>query len=92
MSHHQNAGKNHNIRITNKFFESMTKFKFLRMTVTACDIHDEIKNRLNLENACCHSVLNILSFHLLSKELKIRIYEHQFYLLFYVGVKPDLSP
>jgi hypothetical protein len=37
-------------------------------------IQDEIK-RLNFGNACYHSVQNLLSSHLLSKNLKIRIYK-----------------
>jgi hypothetical protein len=36
---------------------------------------EEIKSRLNSGNACYHSVQNLLSFHLLSKNLKIRIYK-----------------
>ena len=37
-------------------------------------IHEEIKNRLKLGNACYHSVQNLLSSSLLSKNVKIRIY------------------
>jgi hypothetical protein len=48
MSRHPNSGQNRNIRITNKAFESVAKFKYLRMTLTnQNDIHDEIKCRLN---------------------------------------------
>jgi hypothetical protein len=36
---------------------------------------DEIKNRLNLENACYYSVQNLLSSRLISKNLKIKIYK-----------------
>jgi hypothetical protein len=36
-------------------------------------IHDEIKNRLNSGNACYHSVQNLLSSLLLSKNLKFKI-------------------
>jgi hypothetical protein len=39
------------------------------------DTCDEIKNRLNLGNACYHSVQNLLSFRLISKNLKIKIYK-----------------
>jgi hypothetical protein len=39
------------------------------------DIHDEIKSRLNSGNACYFSVQNLLSSHLISKNLKIKIYE-----------------
>ena len=37
-------------------------------------IQEEIKSRLKLGNACCHSVQNLLSSRLLSKNLKIKIY------------------
>jgi hypothetical protein len=39
------------------------------------DIHDEIKSRLNLGNACYYLVKNLLSSHLVSRNLKIRIYK-----------------
>jgi hypothetical protein len=39
------------------------------------DIHDEIKCRSNLGNACYYSVQNLLSFCLISKNLKIEIYK-----------------
>jgi hypothetical protein len=38
-------------------------------------IQEEINMRLNSENACYHSVQNILSSRLLSKNIKIRIYK-----------------
>jgi hypothetical protein len=38
-------------------------------------IQEEIKRRLNSDNACYHSVQNLLSSHLLSKNVKIRIYK-----------------
>jgi hypothetical protein len=38
-------------------------------------IHEEIKRRLNSGNACYHSVQNLLSSRLLSKNIKIRIYK-----------------
>jgi hypothetical protein len=37
------------------------------------DIHDEIKRRLNSENAYYHLVQNLLSSHLISKELDTEI-------------------
>jgi hypothetical protein len=39
------------------------------------DIHDEIKSRLNSGNVCYHSVQNLLSSRLISKNLKIKIYK-----------------
>jgi hypothetical protein len=38
-------------------------------------IQEEIKRRLNSVNACYHSVQNLLSFHLLLKNIEIRIYK-----------------
>jgi len=35
---------------------------------------EEIKSTLRLGNACCHSVQNLLSSRLLSKNLEIKIY------------------
>jgi hypothetical protein len=51
----------------------------LGMTLTnKNDIHDEIKNRLNSGNACYYSVQNLLSSRLISKNLKIKIYNCNF--------------
>jgi hypothetical protein len=38
-------------------------------------IQEEIKSRLNSDNVCDHSVQNILSSRLLSKNVKIKIYK-----------------
>jgi hypothetical protein len=63
MSHHQNSGQNLNIRTPTKSFENVAKFKYLGMTLTnQNDIHDEIKSRLNSENAYHHSVQNLFVF------------------------------
>jgi hypothetical protein len=50
--------------------------KYLGMTLTNQNgIHDEIKSRLNLGNACYYSVQNLLSSHFISKNLKSKIYK-----------------
>jgi hypothetical protein len=52
MSHHQNAGQNNIMKIANKPFENVEKFK--QRSPTSRDqnnIHEEIKSRSNLENA-----------------------------------------
>jgi hypothetical protein len=38
-------------------------------------MHEEIKSRLNSGNACYRSVLSLLSSRLLSRNLKVKIYE-----------------
>jgi hypothetical protein len=76
LSHHQNAGHNHDMKIANRSFENVAQFKYLAMTVTNQNlIQEEIKRRLNSGNACYHSVQNILSSHLLSKNAEISIYK-----------------
>ena len=39
-----------------------------------CTVVHRIKSRLNSGNACCHSVQNLLSLHLFSNNIKIKIY------------------
>jgi hypothetical protein len=58
--------------IANKFFENVSKFNYMGMAIrNEIYIQKEIKSIQNSENACYHSIQNILSF--LSKILKIRI-------------------
>ena len=53
----------------------MEEFKYLGTTLTNQNsIQEEIKSRLKSGNACYHSVQNLLSSSLLSKNLKIKIY------------------
>jgi hypothetical protein len=79
LSHHQNVGRNWDIKIANRSFENVSQFKCLGTTVRNQNlIQEEIKKRLNSGNACYHSVQNLLSSRLLSKNLKIRIYKTNF--------------
>ena len=53
----------------------MEQFKYLGTTLTHQNsIQEEIKSRWKSGNACCHSVQNLLSSSLLSKNLKMTIY------------------
>jgi hypothetical protein len=54
----------------------MCQFKYLGTTVKNKNlIQEEIKRRLNSGNVCYHSVQSFLSSRLLSKHVKVRIYE-----------------
>ena len=75
MSRDQNAGQIHSVRIDNSTFERVEEFKYLGTTLTNQNsIPGEIKKRLRSGNACYHSLQNLLSSRLLSKNLKIKIY------------------
>jgi hypothetical protein len=69
LSRHQNAGQNYDIKMGNTRFESVAQFTYFGTTAT------KQKRRLNSGIACYHSVQNLLSSHLLSKNIKIRIYK-----------------
>jgi hypothetical protein len=76
MSRHQTAGQINYIRVANKSFEKVAKLKYLGATLTDQNcIHEEIISRLNSGNACYHAVQNPLSSHLLSRNVKIKIYK-----------------
>jgi hypothetical protein len=70
LSRHQNVGQNRDIKIANRSFENVSQFRYLGTTVTNQNlIQEKIKRRLNSGNSCYHSVQNILSSRLLSKNL-----------------------
>jgi hypothetical protein len=75
LSCHQNAEQNHDIKIANRCFENVVQFRYLGTTVTNQNLIQEDIKRLNLGNACNHSLQNLLSSHLLSN-IKIRIYKN----------------
>ena len=75
MSREQTAGLSHNMKVDYSSIERVEEFKYLGTTLTNQNsIQEEIKSRLKLGNACSHSVQNLLSSSLLSKNLKIKIY------------------
>jgi hypothetical protein len=66
MSHSQKTGKKHSIKVGNKSFEDVAKFKYLGTTLTDKNcMHEEIKS----------SVQSLLSSRLLSRNLNVKIYK-----------------
>jgi hypothetical protein len=76
VSRCQKAGQKQSIKIANRSFESVLKFKYLGTTLTDQNcIREEIKSRLNSGNACYHLVQSLLSSRLLSRNVKVKIYK-----------------
>jgi hypothetical protein len=76
MLHCQKAGQSQSIKIANRSVEDVEKFRCLGTTLTDQNcIHEDIKSRLNSGNACYHSVQSLLSFLLLSRNVKVKIYK-----------------
>jgi hypothetical protein len=74
MSRSQKIGQKHSIKIANRSFEDVAKFKYLGTTLTDQNHkHEEINSRLNSGNACCRSVHSLLSSRLLSRKLKVKM-------------------
>ena len=72
----KNAGQSHRTKIDNSSFERVEELIYLGTTLTNQNsVQEEIKSRLKSGNTCCHSVQNLLSSRLLSKNVKIKIYE-----------------
>ena len=71
MSRDQNAGWSHSMKTDDSSFERVEEFQYFGTTLTSLNsIQEEIKSRLKLGNACYHSVQNLLSSCLLSKNFK----------------------
>jgi len=71
MSRDQNTGRSHSIKINNCSFESMEEFTYLGTKLTN---QNSIQKEMKSVNACYHSVQNLLSSSLLSKNLNNNIY------------------
>ena len=70
MYRDQNAGRSHSMKTDNSSSERVEEFKYLGKNLTNQNsIQEEIKSRLKSGNACYHSVQNLLSSGLLSKNL-----------------------
>ena len=79
MSRDQNAGRRHNIKNDNSSFARVEEFRYLGTNLMDQNsIQEENKCRLNSQNACYHTVQNLSSPSLLSKNIKIKVYRIQF--------------
>ena len=75
ISRNQNVGQSHRTNLIIFPVDMWKSSNIWKQTVTNQNsIEEEIKSRLKSGNACCHSVHNLLSSRLLSKNLKIKIY------------------
>ena len=71
----QNARGSHKIKRDNSSIERMGQFKYVETTLTNRNyIREEIKSTLKSGNACYHSVQNLLSSSLLSKNINMQTY------------------
>jgi hypothetical protein len=76
MPCYQKIGQKHSIQIANRSFEGVAKFIYLLTTLADQNrIHKQSKRRLNSGNACYHLVLSLVSFRLLSRNVKVKIYK-----------------
>jgi hypothetical protein len=76
MSLCKKAGQKHSIKIANRSFQGVAKFKYLGTTLTDQNyMNEEIKRKLNSGNARYHSIQSLLFFSLLSRNVKVKIYK-----------------
>jgi hypothetical protein len=83
MSRVRNAGRDDSVKIDNSSIERVEEFKYLGTMLTDQNfIHEGIKSRVNLGNACYHSVQNLLSSRLQFKNLILLYIELKFFRVF----------
>jgi hypothetical protein len=75
MSRSQKLGEN-SIKMANRSFEDVAKFEYLGITLRDENcMHEDIKSRINSGNGCYHSVQSLLSYRLMSRNLKVKKYK-----------------
>jgi hypothetical protein len=75
MSRSQKIGQKHSMKIVNRSFEDVAKFKYLGSMLTDQNcMHEEINSRLNSGNGCYHLVQSLLSLCLPSRNVKVKIH------------------
>jgi hypothetical protein len=74
MSHSQKTGQQYSVKIVNRSFADVAKFRYMGTTLADQNcMHEEIKSRLNSGNACCHSVHSLLPSRLFSRNVKVKM-------------------
>jgi hypothetical protein len=72
----QKIGQKYSINTVNRSFEDVAKVKYLGTTLKDQNcMHEEIKCRLNLGNACYYLVLSLLSSCLLYMNVKVKTHK-----------------
>jgi len=80
------------MKTDNSSFERVEEFTYLGTNLTKQNsIQEEIKSRLKPGNACYHSMQNLMSSNLLSKNIKIKMYRSIILPLFCMSVKLGCS-
>jgi hypothetical protein len=75
-SRSQKIGQKHSIKMTNRSFEDVAKYKYLETSLTDQNcMHEEINSILNSGNACYLSFQSLLSSCLLSRNVKVKMYK-----------------
>jgi hypothetical protein len=70
------ADQKHSIKISNRSYEGVEKFKYLGTTIADKNCMQEtIKSGLNSGKACYRSVQSLFSSRLLSRNVKVKIFE-----------------
>jgi hypothetical protein len=91
MSRDQNAGRSHNIKNYDSFFERVEQLNYLGTTqMNQSSIQEGNKNTLHSGNACYH-LQNLWSSSLLSKNIKIKIKRTVILTVVCIGMKLGLS-